>query len=58
MMQILKTGTYQNKPDSDAKLRPHTSKAVGRESRQLKRLLSMTKEDEDRENMMLKHSIR
>jgi hypothetical protein len=47
MMQIFKTGTY-NKENS--KIRPRSSKAVSRDNRRMKRLLSISKEGEQREN--------
>ena len=58
MMEIFKSGVYHNEHGIEGRLRPHSSKAVQRESRKLKRLLSMTKEDEDYENIMMKHTIR
>lgn len=45
MMGIFKSGVYRSVQGIEGHLRPHSSKAVQRESRQLKHLLSMTKED-------------
>ena len=47
MMQIFKTGTYRYEKSN---IRPRSSKAVSRENERMKRLLSISKEVEQREN--------